>query len=97
MSQIIIYTIIILVAIGSAAAIILYFVAQRFKVFEDPRIDPEGTDSWVTLNLLASWQATDTAAVGLKLQNLSDRSYREHGSGIDAAGRNLGAWVSLAF
>jgi electron transport complex protein RnfB len=39
MSQIIIYTIITLVAIGSAAAIILYFVAQKFKVFEDPRID----------------------------------------------------------
>jgi Na+-translocating ferredoxin:NAD+ oxidoreductase RNF subunit RnfB len=39
MSQIIIYTIITLVAIGSAAAIILYFVAQRFKVYEDPRID----------------------------------------------------------
>lgn len=64
---------------------------------EDPRIDPEGSAGWVSLNLLASWQATDTAAFGLKLQNLSDRSYREHGSGIDAAGRNLGAWVSLAF
>ncbi|MDF1575732.1 MAG: Fe-S cluster domain-containing protein [Bacteroidales bacterium] len=39
MSQIIIYTIITLVAIGSAAAIILYFVARKFKVYEDPRID----------------------------------------------------------
>jgi len=39
MSQIIIYTIITLVAIGSAAAIILFIVAQRFKVYEDPRID----------------------------------------------------------
>ncbi len=39
MSQIILYTIITLVAIGSAAAIILYFVAQKFKVYEDPRID----------------------------------------------------------
>jgi len=39
MSQIIIFTIITLVAIGSAAAIILYFVAQKFKVYEDPRID----------------------------------------------------------
>jgi Na+-translocating ferredoxin:NAD+ oxidoreductase RNF subunit RnfB len=39
MSQIIIYTIITLVAIGAVAAIILYFVAQRFKVYEDPRID----------------------------------------------------------
>ncbi len=39
MSQIILYTIITLVAIGAVAAIILYFVAQKFKVFEDPRID----------------------------------------------------------
>ncbi|MCK4992199.1 MAG: RnfABCDGE type electron transport complex subunit B, partial [Bacteroidales bacterium] len=39
MSQIIIYTIITLVAIGATAAIILYFVAQKFKVYEDPRID----------------------------------------------------------
>ncbi len=39
MSQIIIYTIITLVAIGAAAAIILYFVAQKFKVYEDPRIN----------------------------------------------------------
>ena len=39
MSQIILVTIITLVAIGAAAAIILYFVAQRFKVYEDPRID----------------------------------------------------------
>ena len=39
MSQIILFTIITLVGIGAAAAIILYFVAQKFKVFEDPRID----------------------------------------------------------
>lgn len=39
MSQIILYTIITLVAIGAVAAIILFFVAQRFKVYEDPRID----------------------------------------------------------
>lgn len=39
MSQIVIITIITLVAIGAAAAIILYLVAQKFKVFEDPRID----------------------------------------------------------
>jgi len=39
MSQIILFTIVTLVAIGTAAAIILYFVAQKFKVFEDPRID----------------------------------------------------------
>jgi len=64
---------------------------------EDPRIDPEGTAGWATLNLVASWQASDRATLGLKLQNLGDRNYREHGSGIDAAGRNLGVWVNFVF
>jgi electron transport complex protein RnfB len=39
MSPGILYTIISLSGIGLIAAIILYFVAQKFKVFEDPRID----------------------------------------------------------
>ncbi len=39
MSTTVIFTIISLSAIGIIAATILYFVAQKFKVFEDPRID----------------------------------------------------------
>ncbi|MCG8412308.1 MAG: Fe-S cluster domain-containing protein [Bacteroidales bacterium] len=39
MSATILLTIISLSAIGAIAAIILYFVAQKFKVYEDPRID----------------------------------------------------------
>ncbi len=39
MSTTILFTIISLSAIGAGAAIILYFVAQKFKVYEDPRID----------------------------------------------------------
>jgi Na+-translocating ferredoxin:NAD+ oxidoreductase RNF subunit RnfB len=35
----IVYTVIILGAIGSLSAVILYLVAQKFKVYEDPRID----------------------------------------------------------
>lgn len=35
----IIYAILALSIIGAVAALILYFVAQKFKVFEDPRID----------------------------------------------------------
>ncbi len=38
MSITIVYTIATLSVIGTAAAVILYFVAQKFKVFEDPRI-----------------------------------------------------------
>ncbi len=39
MSNVVLFTIITLSTIGAASAIILYFVAQKFKVFEDPRID----------------------------------------------------------
>src|SRR6056297_492331 len=39
MSITIVYTIVTLSAIGASAAVILYFVAQKFKVYEDPRID----------------------------------------------------------
>ena len=39
MSATILFTIISLSAIGAISAIILYFVAQKFKVYEDPRID----------------------------------------------------------
>jgi Na+-translocating ferredoxin:NAD+ oxidoreductase RNF subunit RnfB len=39
MNPVIIYTIVSLSALGITAAVVLYFVAQKFKVFEDPRID----------------------------------------------------------
>lgn len=39
MNEVMIYAVVSLSAIGIAAAIILYFVAQRFKVIEDPNID----------------------------------------------------------
>ncbi|MCY1722827.1 Fe-S cluster domain-containing protein [Prolixibacteraceae bacterium Z1-6] len=39
MSITVVYTIVTLAVIGAVAAVILYFVAQKFKVHEDPRID----------------------------------------------------------
>ena len=39
MTPTVLYTIISLSALGATAAIILYIVAQKFKVYEDPRID----------------------------------------------------------
>lgn len=39
MSPTLLYTILSLSALGVASAVILYFVAQKFKVYEDPRID----------------------------------------------------------
>ena len=63
----------------------------------DPRINPAGSQDWATFNLLLSWQASEQLELGLRLENLSDKNYREHGSGIDAAGRNIGLWVNLSF
>lgn len=39
MSEVLIYTIAVLVALGLLSAVILYFVAQKFKVWEDPRLE----------------------------------------------------------
>lgn len=39
MNEVLIYTIITLCVLGVLAAVILYFVASKFKVYEDPRID----------------------------------------------------------
>ena len=63
----------------------------------DPRINPEGTPGWISLNLLLGWTASEHVELGLRLENLSDKDYREHGSGIDAPGINLGAWAQISF
>ncbi|MFC1702547.1 TonB-dependent receptor, partial [Pseudomonadota bacterium] len=63
----------------------------------DPRINPQGTPGWGTLNLLLDWQVSASLQLGLRLENLADKSYREHASGIDAPGRNVGLWVNYYF
>ncbi|MFZ5635762.1 MAG: TonB-dependent receptor plug domain-containing protein [Pseudomonadota bacterium] len=55
----------------------------------DPRIDPDGTAGWTTLNARVSWQATEGLALSLRAENLGDKHYREHGSGLDEPGRNF--------
>ena len=37
--EVLLYTILTLCALGVLSAVILYFVAQKFRVEEDPRID----------------------------------------------------------
>ena len=44
MTTIILYTVLTLSIIGVLSAIVLYFVAQKFKVYEDPRIGQVETE-----------------------------------------------------
>ncbi len=55
----------------------------------DPRINPNGTGGFAIFNLRTSWQATDQLTLGAAIENLNNKKYREHGSGIDQAGRGL--------
>ena len=64
---------------------------------DDPRIDPNGTPGWGTINLALDWQALPATTVGFRVDNLGDRRYREHGSGIDAPGRSVGVWLRSGF
>jgi outer membrane receptor protein involved in Fe transport len=54
----------------------------------DPRIDPDGSGGWATLNLRAAWRPHPDLDLALRLENLADKRYREHGSGLDEPGRN---------
>jgi outer membrane receptor protein involved in Fe transport len=55
----------------------------------DPRINPNGTAGWATVNLRADWRIFERLGVGLRAENLADKRYREHGSGLDEPGRNF--------
>lgn len=66
----------------------------------DPRIDPDGTDAWNTVDLDVGGPIgapTQGSTWWVGLHNLFDESYRIHGSGIDAPGFGVvvGARVSI--
>jgi len=55
----------------------------------DPRINPDGTAGWATVNARFAYQLSDTWNVALRAENLGDLRYREHGTGLDEPGRNF--------
>jgi hemoglobin/transferrin/lactoferrin receptor protein len=63
----------------------------------DPRIDPEGTDSWTRVDIdvggALDRRGGSTWRVGL--HNLFDEAYRIHGSGFDAPGLSFVAGLRL--
>ncbi len=63
----------------------------------DPRIHPNGTGGFVTYNVYANWKPSGTINVRLGFENLFDKKYREHGSGLEGAGRNFHASINYLF
>jgi len=55
---------------------------------DDTRIEPGGTPGWYTLNLRTQIKFRNYALTIL-LENLNNRAYKEHGSGVYSPGRNL--------
>jgi hypothetical protein len=63
----------------------------------DPRIDPDGTDGWITfgLDFAGKFGAVRGLSWTLGIENILDESYRVHGSGIDGPG--IGVAASLQY
>jgi len=55
----------------------------------DPRIDPNGTSGWATLNLDLGGRLNEAFDWNVGLHNILDESYRVHASGFDAPGFGL--------
>jgi outer membrane receptor protein involved in Fe transport len=56
-------------------------------------MDPNGTAGWGIVGASATWQPNAAWTLILGADNLLDKRYRNHGSGLDAPGRNLSVSV----
>lgn len=63
----------------------------------DPRVNPEGTAGWNTWNARLAWEFAPASSLALHLDNIADRRYREHGSGLDEMGRSASVVLDWAF
>lgn len=54
----------------------------------DPRINPFGTGGFVVYDTHLTWHSDLNYKVRFGVENIFDKKYREHASGLDAPGRN---------
>ncbi|MDX2109335.1 MAG: TonB-dependent receptor [Verrucomicrobiota bacterium] len=53
------------------------------------RIPPGGTPGYEVLSFYTGWNIGDNARITFSVENIFDRDYRIHGSGVNAPGRNF--------
>jgi outer membrane receptor protein involved in Fe transport len=63
----------------------------------DNRIDPTGTPSHAAVEAALTYRPNERITMRAVGGNLVDASYRNHGSGIDAAGRSLSLSIDYSF
>jgi iron complex outermembrane recepter protein len=61
----------------------------------DARIPPDGTPGWWTLNFRTGFTAYEHVRFNLAFENILDRKYKYHGSGIHSPGANAILTVEL--
>ena len=61
------------------------------------RIPPGGTPGYVVCDLRAGWHVRDRLKLSAALENIGDKDYRIHGSGMNEAGRNFVIAADYAF
>ena len=61
------------------------------------RIPEGGTPGYELLTLRAGWDLSPRLRLAAAIENLFDETYRVHGSGITAAGRNLVLSAQVSF
>lgn len=64
---------------------------------QDSRINPRGTPGWLTANIASNVDLGNKWQLTARIENLMDKRYRVHGSGIDSTGRNLYIGVRAAW
>jgi outer membrane receptor protein involved in Fe transport len=76
----------------------LLFAAQQNRLAqgdkEDNRIPLGGTAGWEIVNIYGGYK-TSVFGINAGLQNIFNKDYRTHGSGINGVGRSF--WMSLSF
>jgi len=61
------------------------------------RIPPNGTPGYLVFDLRGGWKVTDDLEVWAGLENLTNRDYRIHGSGVNEPGINFKVGAKLRF
>ena len=78
-----------------------FFAARQDRLsprdLTDPRINPAGTAGYATTNIAATWNVREQLDLRLSAENLANRKYREHGTGLDEAGRSFGVGIDWRF